>query len=147
MLFKEAAMTLVKVIESVDEGTRRQADRLHRQLQDAIGSDSVTLRLEGPMIQIFRDVTAMMERGARFAMAPLADEMTPEQAGKILGISRPLVVRRMDDGRLPFRYEGAHRRCKLADVIKLKAIEDKQTEILQELAGMDDVDYQPAPKL
>jgi hypothetical protein len=142
MLFKEAAMALAKVIESVDEGTRQQADRLHRELQDATGSESVTLRLE-----IFRDVTAMMERVAGFAMAPLADEMTPEQAGKILGISRPLVVRRMDDGRLPFRYEGAHRRCKLVDVIKLKAIEDKQTETLQELAGMDEVDYQPAPKL
>jgi hypothetical protein len=140
-------MTMVKVIESVDESTRKQADRLHRQLQDAIGSDSVTLRLEGPMIEIFRDVTALMERVAGFAMAALADELTPEQAGKILGISRPLVVRRMDDGRLPFRYEGAHRRSKLVDVIKLKAIEDKQAETLRDLAGMDEVDYQPTPKL
>jgi hypothetical protein len=140
-------MSLVKVIESVDESTRQQAERLHRQLQDAIGSDSVTLCLEGPMIQLFRDVTAFMEKVAGFAMAGLAEELTPEQAGKILGISRPLVVRRMDDGRLPFRYEGAHRRCKLVDVIKLKAIEDKQTETLRELAGMDEIDYQPTPKL
>jgi len=80
-------------------------------------------------------------------MAPLADELTPEQAGKLLGISRPLVVRRMEDGRLPFRYEGAHRRCKLIDVVKLKAIEDKQDQALWELAGMEEVDYQPAPKL
>jgi hypothetical protein len=147
MFFGETIMALAKVIESVDEGTRQQADRLHRELQDATGSDSVTLRLEGRMIEIFRDVTAMMEKVPGFAMAPLADEMSPEQAGKILGISRPLVVRRMDDGRLPFRYEGAHRRCKLVDVIKLKAIEDKQAETLRELAGMDEVDYQPAPKL
>lgn len=140
-------MALARLIESVDESTRQQADRLHRQLRDAIGSDSVMLRLEGPMIGIFRDVTALMEKFPGFAMAPLADEMTPEQAGKILGISRPLVVRRMDDGRLPFRYEGTHRRCKLVDVIKLKAIEDKQAEALRELAGMDEVDYQPAPKL
>src|SRR4051812_19166956 len=121
-------MSLVKVIESVDEGTRKQADRLHRQLQDAIASSSssVMLLVEGSMIDMLRDITAMIEKVAGFAMAPLADEMTPEQAGKILGISRPLVVRRMDDGRLPFRYEGAHRRCKLIDVIKLKAIEDKQ---------------------
>lgn len=139
-------MALAKVIESVDESTRRQADRLHRQLQQATGVDSVMLQVEGPMIAIFRDVTAMIERVEGFAMAPLADELTPEQAGRLLGISRPLVVRRMDDGRLPFRYEGAHRRCKLEDVIKLKAVEDRQNELLQDLAGMDDVDYQPAPK-
>lgn len=79
--------------------------------------------------------------------SPLSAELTPEQAGEMLGISRPLVVRRMEDGRLPFRYEGAHRRCKLEDVLKLKVIEDRQTESLRELAGMDDVDYQPAPRL
>jgi len=37
----------------------------------------------------------------------------------------------MDDGRLPFRYEGKHRRCKLEDVLKLKAAEDKPTAALR----------------
>jgi hypothetical protein len=40
----------------------------------------------------------------------------------------------MDDGRLPFRYEGKHRRCKLEDVLKLKAAEDKQTATLRALS-------------
>ena len=52
----------------------------------------------------------------------------------------------MEDGRLPFRYEGEHRRCKLTDVLNLKTQEDKQTAALRELAeDMDDVDYRPAP--
>jgi excisionase family DNA binding protein len=76
-----------------------------------------------------------------------ATELTPEQAGEILGVSRPLVARRMDVGRLPFRYEGAHRRCKLEDVLALKAEEDKQNAALRELAeGMADIDFRPAPK-
>src|SRR5690349_14304393 len=105
---EEAAMPLVKVIKSLDEETRRQAARLHREFESATGN-SVTVRVEGPMIGILRDATAIMEKVAGFAMVPLADELTPERAGKILGISRPLVVRRMEDGRLPFRYEGTHR--------------------------------------
>lgn len=139
-------MALAKVIESLDEETRQQAARLHRELDSAKGS-SVTVRVEGPMIGILRDATAMMEKVAGFAMAALADELTPEQAGKILGISRPLVVRRMEDGRLPFRYEGAHRRCRLADVLQLKTTEEKQEKTLRELAEMDEIDYQPTPKL
>lgn len=139
-------MALAKVIESLDEETRQQAARLHRELKSAHG-DSVTVRVEGAMIAILRETTAMMEKVAGFAMAGLADELTPEQAGKILGISRPLVVRRMDDGRLPFRYEGAHRRCKLVDVLKLKATEEKQEQTLRELAEMDEVDHQPTPNL
>lgn len=139
-------MALAKVIESLDEKTRQQAARLHRELESAQG-DSVTVRVEGAMIAILRETTAMMEKVAGFAMAGLADELTPEQAGKILGISRPLVVRRMDDGRLPFRYEGTHRRCKLVDVLKLRATEEKQEQTLRELAEMDEVDHQPTPNL
>lgn len=138
-------MALAKVIESLDDETRQQAARLHRELESAQG-DSVTVRVEGAMIAILRETTAMMEKVAGFAMAGLADELTPEQAGKILGISRPLVVRRMEDGRLPFRYEGAHRRCKLVDVLKLKAAEEEQQNTLRELAEMDEVDYQPTPR-
>jgi excisionase family DNA binding protein len=139
-------VALAKVIESLDDETRQQAARLHRELESAKGG-SVTVRVEGPMIGILREATAMMEKAAGFAMVALADELTPEQAGKILGISRPLVVRRMEDGRLPFRYEGSHRRCTLADVVKLKAAEEKQEQTLRELAEMDEIDYQPTPNL
>ena len=89
----------------------------------------------------------MIAKVGGLAYGGLSSELTPEQAGKILGISRPLVVRRMDDGRLPFRYEGAHRRCKLEDVLVLKATEDKQNTALRELAeGMEDIDFRPSPK-
>jgi hypothetical protein len=36
----------------------------------------------------------------------------------------------MDNGQLRFRYEGKYRRCKLEDVLKLKAAEEKQTTTL-----------------
>jgi len=56
------------------------------------------------------------------AVALLADdaEISPEDAASILGISRPLVRRRMDAGDLPFRRVGTHRRIRLADVMALR---------------------------
>jgi excisionase family DNA binding protein len=139
-------MALAKIIDGLDDETRLQAGRLHRELAAAI-SESVTLRVEGSMIGLLRDATALMENATGFAMASLVDELTPEQAGKILGISRPLVVRRMDDGRLPFRYEGSHRRCRLTDVLALKEAEDRHEKNLRALAETDDVDFQPAPRI
>ena len=47
-------------------------------------------------------------------------EISPEDAAAILGISRPLVRRRMDVGDLPFRRIGTHRRVRLADVLALR---------------------------
>ena len=61
----------------------------------------------------------------------LADdaEVTPEDAAGILGISRPLVRRRMDVGLLPFRRVG------LADVLALRAQEQPVRQALEALAA------------
>jgi len=40
----------------------------------------------------------------------------------------------MDSGRLPFRYVGAHRRCRLSDVLKLQQEEQRQREAIDRLA-------------
>ena len=70
------------------------------------------------------------------AVTVLADdaEVTPEDAAAILGISRPLVRRRMDVGSLPFRRVGAHRRIRLADVLALRAREEPVRQALEALA-------------
>ena len=52
-----------------------------------------------------------------------------------LGISRPLVRRRMDVGLLPFRRVGAHRRIRLADVLALRAREEPVRQALEALSA------------
>jgi hypothetical protein len=63
---------------------------------------------------------AHMLRGERVAVLTEDQELSPTEASNILGISRPLVVLRMDRGDLPFRYVGKHRRALLKDVLALK---------------------------
>jgi len=63
------------------------------------------------------------------------DEQGDDAAG-ILGISRPLVVYRMDIGDLPFRYADKHWRSRLKDVLALKARIDAQCNAMEALAGM-----------
>ncbi len=46
--------------------------------------------------------------GDRVAVGAEDQELNPAQASVVLGISRPLVVHRMDIGDLPFRYLGKH---------------------------------------
>lgn len=62
-----------------------------------------------------------MSLGKRVAVLAEEQELSPAEASSILGISRPLVVLRMDRGDLPFRYVGKHRRSRLGDVLALKA--------------------------
>ena len=124
------ALALAKFKNVSDRG-RREAKSLARQLEGRSGKRSATVKLKGMMLKLVRELTDVVLHHPGVVIAPLDRELSPDAAGKILGISRPLVVRRMDDGRLPFRYEGKHRRCKLEDVLKLKAAEDKQTVALR----------------
>jgi hypothetical protein len=130
--------------ETVGDGGRREAESVARQLMRSSSKRSATVKLEGLMLELVRKLTDIVLRHSGVLIAPLDRELSPEAAGKILGVSRPLIVRRMDSGQLPFRYEGKHRRCKLEDVLRLKAAEEKQTASFQALAKTDDV--RPLPR-
>jgi len=129
--------------ENVSDGSRKEAESVARQLKGSSGKRSATIKLEGLMLKLVRELTDIVLRHPGVVIVPLDRELSPDAVGKILGISRPLVVRRMDDGSLPFRYEGKHRRCKLDDVLKLKAAEGKETVTSQAVAETDDVRHLP----
>jgi hypothetical protein len=73
-------------------------------------------------------------KGERVAVLTEDQELSPNDAASILGISRPLVVHRMEVGDLPFRYVGKHRRAKLIDVLALKSKMDARQVALDMLA-------------
>src|SRR3954454_428355 len=84
------------------------------------------------------ELIARLYAGGRVAVLEDERELTPNEASEILGMSRPLVVRRMEVGELPFHYVGTHRRCRLADVLALKACEDERRRVADALAADTD---------
>lgn len=97
------------------------------------GRESVTV--PAGVTALLRDVLEQAAGTGRVAVLRDDSELSPEQAARILGFSRPLVVQRMDDGRLPFRRIGAHRRARLSDVLRLRESERAQRAALERLAA------------
>lgn len=54
------------------------------------------------------------------------DEVSPERAAEMLGVTLPIVFQRMDVGKLPFRLVGERRLIRAADVAELKLAEDRR---------------------
>jgi excisionase family DNA binding protein len=108
-------------VERLDQTSRRDAEALARQLSKIARARSADLKVQGVMLKLLREVTELVSKHSGIAIVPIDRELSPADAGEILGISRPTVVRLMEAGQLPFRFEGKHHRCKLEDVLRLKA--------------------------
>ena len=115
-------MSLSKLkVERLDQNSRRDAEALARQLSKVGRTRSADVKVRGVMLKLLRELAELASKHPGIAMVPIDRELSPADAGEILGISRPTVVRLMEAGELPFRFEGKHHRCKVEDVLRLKA--------------------------
>lgn len=109
-----------------------QGDRLELHVRRRGGKDQ-TLVLPPAAVSALETLLAGLLSGERVAILTEDQELSPTEASAILGISRPLVVHRMDVGDLPFRYVGKHRRASLKDVLALKGKLDVQRKAMEDL--------------
>jgi len=90
-----------------------------------------TLSLPPDAASLIESLLGHLSQGERVAVLIEDQELSPNDAAIILGVSRPLVVHRMNVGDLPFRYVGKHRRSTVRDVLALK------TKICAQRAAME----------
>ena len=98
------------------------------------GGDDQTLSLPPEAASLIESLLSHLSQGERIAVLTEDQELSPNDAASILGVSRPLVVHRMYVGDLPFRYIGKHRRTTLRDVLSLKTKIDVQRSAMEALA-------------
>lgn len=110
-----------------------KGDRVELHIRRQDGQDE-TLALPPAAVSVVETLLTRLFSGERVAVLTEDQELSPTEASAILGISRPLVVLRMDRGDLPFRYVGKHRRALLKDVLALKARLDARQKALDALA-------------
>lgn len=127
---------------SLSDSDRRRVDNLAKLDEAEVIEVHVRLKsgeeqiviLPAEAVAVVGAALGGLARGERVAVLSEGEEVTPNQASEILGISRPLVVHRMEIGDLPFRYVGKHRRARLADVLALQARLEEQRAALRALA-------------
>lgn len=127
-------------------GSARSAETLRRRGAEdrvevlVVRRDGTREQVEVPAaaVGIIGDVLATLSQTEEVALLADDAEVSPEDAAAILGISRPLVRRRMDAGVLPFRRVGTHRRLRLSDVLELKQREAPVCAALDELQADTD---------
>ncbi len=74
-------------------------------------------------------------------MIPQDEALTTQSAANYLGVSRPFLVKILDEGRIPHHKTGSHRRIRFADIAAYAHKRDSERRaILDEMTR--EADYQ-----
>jgi excisionase family DNA binding protein len=70
------------------------------------------------------------------SVLPVAMELSTGEVAALLGVSRQYVARLLDEGRIPSRRVGAHRRVLASDVLRYRRDDDRRrVRRLRQMAG------------
>jgi excisionase family DNA binding protein len=134
-----------------DQVEIENADSLRRILASQVnGDEAVELRLAlgGKQIEpvtlapalaaSLMELLRLVSSGRGFRMIPVDAELTTQQAADLLNVSRPHLVKLLEDGEISFFKTGRHRRVKAADLFEYKKKRDTdRSDALSDLAAMD----------
>lgn len=101
--------------------------------------DGALVHLPPAVYEVLSQVITAMRAGRAITVAPLAQRLTTQEAADLLGISRPTLIKLLDDRRLPFEQPGRHRRIRLDDLLTYRDERRKErSEALDELVRQTD---------
>jgi excisionase family DNA binding protein len=97
-------------------------------------ADGKRIELPEVVFEALRYVVEAMSRGQGVTIAPRNAMLTTQEAADFLGISRPTLVRLLEQGEIAYDKRGRHRRVRLADLLDYQ--ERARTERRQVLDSM-----------
>lgn len=131
---------LSKALGSMVHAPKRKAPKCK-----LVGPKGESIALPESVFYVLERIAEVLARGDSITVVPVGREVTTQQAADLLNVSRQYLVRLLDDGRIPFRKTGKHRRLRIEDVLEFRERRDKDrraglrelSQLTQEFGGYD----------
>ena len=87
-------------------------------------------------VRVLIEALTYISEGREVVVKPLNEELTTQKAAEFLRVSRPFLIKILENGEIPHRKVGKHRRVLLSDLEDYKRrIDEKRLKILAELTA------------
>ena len=97
--------------------------------------NSPLLRLPPKVLRLIADLLGSLAEGKAVSVVPKDLDVTTQEAAMFLNVSRPYLIRLLEEGKIRFHKVGSHRRVRFDDIVQYKEERNrKSSEALQALA-------------
>ena len=132
-----------------DAGERPAIARIDSLLREAEGAEPPALKLVGAhgedvelpesVLRLLRGAVHDLAHGRAVTLVSGEQELTTQQAADILNVSRPYLIKLLDQGAIPHTMTGSHRRVRLDDLMVYKQRRDRErSEALDALVRLSE---------
>ncbi len=98
--------------------------------------DGSTLALPKMVKELLLNILTELSEGNMVNIVPIHAELTTQEAANYLNVSRPYLIKLLQDGKLAFHKTGSHRRIKYRDLTQfIKTQEGLREKAMQDLAN------------
>jgi excisionase family DNA binding protein len=120
---QKAAQHTISEIQKIS-GKGRTRSHIYILVQ-ASGKEE-SLEIPQKAFTFLKFILGNMAEGKALQLISVESELSTQQAADLLGVSRPFIVKLLEQGKIPFKKVGSHRRVDIKD---LKTYERKQQAI------------------
>lgn len=122
----EQDVDLIKDLEQfLHENSAPRQDSALRPAQ-LVAPSGEKMDIPEPIYEALRRIVPLMAQGAAIGLIPLHKELTTQQAADLLNVSRPFLIKLLDEGAIPYTRPGKHRRVRFSDVMSYKHCRDTE---------------------
>lgn len=100
------------------------------------GRPEETVTIPAVAFRLLVSILAQIAQGNAITVIPVHAELTTQEAADLLKVSRPFLVKLLEDGKIPYRKVGTRRRVLYKDIAEYKRqIDERRRATLDELAA------------
>ena len=126
-----ASKSVSSLVHTAAAISRQKLDTVKIKIQET--GEFITIPKKA--IDLLFNIINSMAEGKSISIVPSDSEITTQQAADMLNMSRPHIVKLLEDGVIPFKKVGSHRRILLEDLIEYdRKLKEQRNASLKNLA-------------
>ena len=107
-------------------------------LQILVDDKPTTIALHRSLSELLLELLRLVGSGDAVTLVPVHQQLTTQQAADILNVSRPYLIKLLEEGVMEHHKVGRHRRIRVHDVFAYKQkMAAERADALSELAAAD----------